>query len=123
MWQVVGEAISLVPVPLATSPKRLVQPQQQGREPGMARRKKTSPAEDLMDVVAMLPWWAGVGLALVSYLLLHGVASQSVVAATQPGQMGAMLIQTCPRRPNFDHPCRLNIDQGWKAARRAAVCG
>ena len=29
----------------------------------------------------------------------------------------------CPRRPNFDHPCRLNIDQGWKAARRAAVCG
>jgi hypothetical protein len=29
----------------------------------------------------------------------------------------------CPRRPNFDHPCRLNIDQGWKAARSAAVCG
>gem|GEM_PF-5560317 len=24
----------------------------------MARRKKTSPAEDLMDLVAMLPWWA-----------------------------------------------------------------
>ena len=60
----------------------------------MARRKKTSPAEDLMDLVAMLPWWAGLGLALVSYLLLHGVASQSVVAATQPGQMGAMLTQT-----------------------------
>jgi restriction system protein len=60
----------------------------------MARRKKTSPAEDIMDLVAMLPWWAGVGLALVSYLLLHGVASQSVVAATQPGQMGAMLTQT-----------------------------
>ncbi|MBC7601596.1 MAG: restriction endonuclease, partial [Ramlibacter sp.] len=32
----------------------------------MARRKKTSPAEDLMDLVAMLPWWAGVGLALIS---------------------------------------------------------
>ena len=29
----------------------------------------------------------------------------------------------CPRRPNFDHPCRLNVDQGWKAARSAAVCG
>ncbi len=47
-----------------------------------------------MDLVAMLPWWAGVGLALVSYLLLHGVASQSVVVATQPGQMGAMVTQT-----------------------------
>lgn len=30
----------------------------------MARRKKTSPIEDVMDLVAMLPWWAGVGLAL-----------------------------------------------------------
>jgi len=29
----------------------------------MARRRKTSPAEDLMDLVDMLPWWAGVGLA------------------------------------------------------------
>ena len=60
----------------------------------MGRRKKTSPVEDLMDLVAMLPWWAGVGLALISYLLLHGVASQSIVAATQPGQMGTMLTQT-----------------------------
>src|SRR6188472_2825921 len=25
----------------------------------MARRKKTSPAEDVMDLVAMLPWWGG----------------------------------------------------------------
>jgi len=59
----------------------------------MARRKKTSPAEDLMDLVAMLPWWAGVGLALVSYLLLHVVSSQPVVAVPQPGHMGAMLTQ------------------------------
>ena len=47
-----------------------------------------------MDLVAMLPWWAGMALALVSYLLLHGVASQTVVAAPQPGQMGAMFTQT-----------------------------
>ncbi len=60
----------------------------------MARRKKTSPAEDLTDLVAMLPWWAGVALALFSYLLLHGVASQPVVAMTQPGQVGALLTQT-----------------------------
>ena len=29
----------------------------------------------------------------------------------------------CRRRPNFDHPCRLNIDQGRRAATSAAVCG
>jgi restriction system protein len=47
-----------------------------------------------MELVAMLSWWAGVALALVSYLLLHRVASQEVVAATQPGQMSVMFTQT-----------------------------
>ena len=60
----------------------------------MARRKKTSPVEDLMDLVAMLPWWAGVALALLSYLILGRIAAQQVVAATQPVQVGAMLTQT-----------------------------
>ena len=67
---------------------------EQGREPRMARRGKTSPAEDLMDIVAMLPWWVGVMLALLSYLLLHSVASQQVVATAQPGQVAAMVTQT-----------------------------
>ena len=47
-----------------------------------------------MDLVAMLPWWAGIALALGSYLLLHGIAAQSVMATMQPGQVGAMLTQT-----------------------------
>lgn len=36
----------------------------------MSRRRKSSPAEDLMDLVAMLPWWVGVALAIVLYLIL-----------------------------------------------------
>ena len=60
----------------------------------MARRKKTSPADDLMELVAMLPWWAGVALALVSYLLLHRVASQEFVAATQSGQIHVVVAQS-----------------------------
>jgi restriction system protein len=59
----------------------------------MARREKTSPAEALMDLVAMLPWWAGVVPAPLSYPLLHGVASQPIVAAAQPGQMSSMVTQ------------------------------
>lgn len=59
----------------------------------MARRK-TSPAEDLMDLVAMLPWWAGVLLAGLAYLALHHVASQPTAATVQPGQVGAMVTQT-----------------------------
>jgi len=60
----------------------------------MSRRKKSSTAEDLMELVAMLPWWAGVLLALISYLVLHSIASQPVIAPTQPGQLGAMVTQS-----------------------------
>lgn len=54
----------------------------------MARRKKSGPAEDLVELVAMLPWWAGVALALVSYLLLHQVAVQPLTVNAQPGHAG-----------------------------------
>lgn len=60
----------------------------------MARRKQTGIAGDLMDLVARLPWWVGIALALGSYLLLHGIAAQAVVPTSQPGQLGAMLTQT-----------------------------
>lgn len=59
----------------------------------MARRKKSSPAEDLIELVAKLPWWAGVALALLSYLLLHRVAAQPLAAPAQPGQVSTMVTQ------------------------------
>lgn len=40
-----------------------------------------------MDLVAMLPWWAGVALAVLSYLLLHQLAVMPKAGAVQPGQM------------------------------------
>lgn len=60
----------------------------------MARRKKTSPADDLIDLVALLPWWAGMAIAVVLYLVLHRVAAQQVAVMTQPGQVGTVLTQT-----------------------------
>ncbi len=59
----------------------------------MARRKKTSPAEDFMDLVAMLPWWGGVGLAIVAYLVLHGFATQPPPTMIKPGQLGLPVAQ------------------------------
>ena len=58
----------------------------------MGRRRRTSVAEDLADLVAMLPGWAGLALAVVSYLLLHHAASQPFV--TTPGQISATITQT-----------------------------
>lgn len=57
----------------------------------MARNKKSSPLEDMMELVALMPWWAGCLLALVSYLLLHGVATKGAVTSTQ---LGPMMTQT-----------------------------
>ncbi len=54
----------------------------------MARRKKSSPFEDAIAVVSMLPWWAGVVLALAFYVWLHHVASQPI--ATPPTDMKQM---------------------------------
>lgn len=46
----------------------------------MARKKRSGLAEDIMELVALMPWWAGCALALVSYVFLHGIAQQGAVA-------------------------------------------
>lgn len=63
----------------------------------MGRRAKTSPAEDLFHIVAYLPWWAGVVLAIVTYLLLHRWAAQPATVSTQAGQLGLSVIQVMGR--------------------------
>jgi restriction system protein len=48
----------------------------------MGRRRKSSPAEDLIALLARLPWWAGVVLAALAYVWLHSVAAQPAPTAT-----------------------------------------
>lgn len=60
----------------------------------MARRRKTSPLEDFLDLIVMLPWWGGVTLAIVLFVGLHLVAAREVVPPTDPGQMSGMLVST-----------------------------
>jgi restriction system protein len=44
-----------------------------------------------MDAVALLPWWAGVGLAIASYVLFHWLAGRSQPAMTDPRQVSGIL--------------------------------
>jgi restriction system protein len=60
----------------------------------MARKAKSSPAEDFVDLVALLPWWVGILLAVTTYLWLHQVASRDAVATLAPGQAAAMVTHT-----------------------------
>ena len=52
-------------------------------------RQRSSTFEDIAVVVSRLPWWAGVGLAIVLYLWLHHVATQPLPAiSADPKHMG-----------------------------------
>ncbi|MGA8147492.1 MAG: restriction endonuclease [Gallionellaceae bacterium] len=55
----------------------------------MARKKKQSGFEDLIGIAAMLPWWAGVLLALIAYFVLHHYATAEVAPSTSVAQLGA----------------------------------
>ena len=53
----------------------------------MAKRAK--PVDELFQMIARLPWWVGIGAAVVSYLVLHSFAGGGAVEPPpQPGQMG-----------------------------------
>ena len=54
----------------------------------MARRPKTSPLEDFVMIAAKLPWWGGASLALISYFILHSIASQPAMVIKGTGQIG-----------------------------------
>jgi restriction system protein len=55
----------------------------------MARRRKQSPFEDMIDIAAMLPWWLGVLLALIAYIVLHHYATAELAQSTSSSQLGA----------------------------------
>jgi restriction system protein len=58
----------------------------------MARRKKNDLADVVVEATALLPWWAGVVLALVAYFWLHSIAQKSLAVALQPGQVGSFAL-------------------------------
>ena len=60
----------------------------------MARKRKTSGLEDILDVVSLLPWWAGVAIAVVGYVVLHRLAVPVQMTAVQPGQLSQLVTQS-----------------------------
>lgn len=60
----------------------------------MGRRRRTSVAEDVIELVALMPWWVGLVLAFVSYLYFHSVASKPAPVIVAPGQVGHSILPT-----------------------------
>lgn len=58
----------------------------------MARKKKSSLADDIIALASLLPWWLALALALAAYVILHGYATAPVdVISAKPGDMGRMV--------------------------------
>lgn len=57
----------------------------------MARKRKQSTFEDLIDIAAMFPWWVGVLLALIAYFVLHHYAAAEIAPVVSPGHMGTFV--------------------------------
>ncbi len=45
----------------------------------MGRRRQTAPWEDFVAIIARMPWWLALVLAVASYVWLHGVATRPMV--------------------------------------------
>lgn len=60
-------------------------------------RTKTSPLEDMMLLASKLPWWVGILLALVSFLVLHTIAVSPLAPLASPAQMGNFMAKNLIR--------------------------
>lgn len=53
----------------------------------MGRRSRTSPLEDMIELVSRLPWWAGLMVAVIGYVVCAQLAIPRPVAPYRPGQV------------------------------------
>ncbi len=66
----------------------------------MARSRRTSPLEDLVSVLARLPWWASLSIGLVAWLILNPIANdpfqvpQGATHSDVSGIVAGQLIRT-----------------------------
>lgn len=51
-------------------------------------RRNQSPFDDLVEIAAKFPWWAGVALAIVAYFVLHYFATMEVAASSNIKDIG-----------------------------------
>jgi restriction system protein len=59
----------------------------------MARRSKTSPWDGLIDLVGGFPWWVGLALAPLAYLLIHTFTGPPAGLPT-PGHASTFVLKT-----------------------------
>lgn len=59
----------------------------------MGRRRKEGGAEVIMGLIATLPWWGGVAVAIASYVIFHALSVAPAAASLKPGQTGGFAVR------------------------------
>lgn len=64
----------------------------------MGRKKRNTALDDMVGVASRLPWWLGIALALMSYVVLSWVAGKpAAVQGATPGHVSNLVIATMIR--------------------------
>ncbi|TXL64114.1 restriction endonuclease [Zeimonas arvi] len=89
----------------------------------MARKGRSSALEDMADLVSRLPWWAGVALAVLAYLLLSPFAGLEPRSPARPGETGVLvggtMLRTLASIGQYLAPFVCLIGAGMSAWRRS----
>lgn len=59
----------------------------------MSRRNRQGALRAVVDLAARVPWWIGVIVAVIVYLMLHALATGPAAAALKPGQLGTAVLR------------------------------
>jgi restriction system protein len=60
----------------------------------MARRSKSTPLEDIFTLVSLMPWWAGLIAAALSYALFYWLSAPVPVTAVDARNVGSFMVRT-----------------------------
>jgi restriction system protein len=57
----------------------------------MSKRNRAG-IDQLLQLIARIPWWISVGCAAVAYFVLHALATSPLPKVAQPGQVSALMV-------------------------------
>jgi restriction system protein len=85
------------------------------------RRRDTSTAQAIVELIALCPWWVGVAAAVLAYMALHAAASAPPLATAGGAahiSVAAVLVKTLAGFGQYVLPGLFLLGAGLSSLRR-----